>query len=60
MRVSSAAISGTAAQDLERPQRDVAEVADRRRDDVQRAAATPAVGSPRLAHPRAEPGRRRG
>ena len=40
------------AQDLERAVRDVAEIADRRRDDVQRAAGH--------AQAREEPGRRRG
>ena len=50
-------------QDLERPERDVAEVADRRGDDVQRpAGARPIpVPAPLPGHPpRADPGRRRG
>ena len=52
-RVSSAAISGTAPQHLDRPQRDVGQIADGRGDDVQRAARA-------RGHSRAEPGRRRG
>ncbi len=47
------------AQHLQRTEGDVTEVADRRRDDIQRAGARPA-GRRRVAHPLAEPGRRRG
>ena len=58
-RVSSAAMSGTAASDLERPQGHVAEIADGRRDDVERPAAIAgARGPPSLPWP--TPGRRRG
>ena len=66
-RVSSAATSGHGAQHLERPQRDVAEVADRRGDDEE-AARRPAAerrgrraGRPAVAVTAgALPGRRRG
>jgi hypothetical protein len=47
-------------EDLERPERDIAQVADRRGDDVQRAAARTAGRDGRHAQGRAEPGRRRG
>jgi hypothetical protein len=46
------------AQDVERPEGHVAQVADRSRDDVQRRSAI-ARWRP-VAHPRAEPGLRRG
>ena len=67
---------GHGSKDLEGPERDVAEVPDRRRDDVQPPAAVILSRGRRaavtvdmtlagrllssLAHPRAEPGRRRG
>ena len=60
-RVSSAAMSGTVAEDLERAQRDVGQVADRRRDDVQATApAGAAAAAPAHRGCAAEPGRRRG